>query len=74
MNRCFVCGHNVIVPGMTSKMFDEEGNIVIVKEIPCLVCENCGEIYLQTEVILNLEKILSVNKSELEIINYGKVA
>ena len=55
-------------------MLEENGHIVIVKEIPCLVCENCGEVYLETSVIQKLEKIVSVNASELEIVNFQRVA
>lgn len=74
MKRCFICGHNIIQPGSTNKMLEEKGHIVIVKEIPCLVCENCGEIYFETHIIQKLEKIVSANLSELEIVNFQKVA
>lgn len=74
MKKCFVCGHNNINPGLTNKMLEEKEHIVIIKEIPCLICENCGEIYFETSVIQKLEKIVSVNASELEIINFQKVA
>ena len=74
MKKCFVCGHSIINPGVTNKLLEEKGHMVIVKEIPCMVCENCGEIYFKTPVIQKLEKIVSVNTSELEIIHFQMVA
>ena len=74
MKKCFVCKHNVIKPGTTNKMFETDGRFIIIKDIPALICENCGEIYFETEVIKRLEEILSNNPSELEIISYNKAA
>ena len=55
-------------------MLEDNGHFVIVKDVPCLVCANCGEIYFETDVILKLENILNRNVSELEIISYRQVA
>mgnify|MGYP001393671012 CR=1 FL=1 len=74
MKKCFVCGHDTINQSFTNKMIEEKGNFVIVKDVPCLICANCGEIYFDTEVMLKLENILNRNVSELEIINYRQVA
>ena len=74
MKKCFVCGHNIINSGFTNKMLEDKGNFLIIKDVPSLICANCGEIYLETEVMLKLESILSRNISELEIINYRQVA
>ena len=74
MKKCFVCKHNGIKPGTTNKMFEKEGRFVIIKDIPALICENCGEIYFETAVMKKLETILSNNPSELEIISYTKAA
>lgn len=74
MKKCFVCGHDTINHSMTNKMIEENGHFVIVKDVPCLICANCGEIYFETEVMLKLESILKRNVSELEIINYRQVA
>ena len=74
MKKCFICSHDIINPGITNKMFEEKGHIVVVKDIPCLVCANCGEIYFETHVIQKLEKIVSANSYELEIVNFQKVA
>jgi YgiT-type zinc finger domain-containing protein len=74
MKKCFVCGHETIEQGFTSKMLEDKGRFVIIKDVPCLICANCGEIYLETDVMLKLENILNRNISELEIISYRQVA
>ncbi len=74
MKKCFVCGHETINHGFTNKMLEDNGHFIIVKDVPCLVCANCGEIYFETDVILKLENILNRNISELEIISYRQVA
>ena len=53
-------------------MYDENINIIIIKNIPCLVCENCGEIYFETNILVSSEKIVNDKKSKLEIIDYQK--
>lgn len=74
MKRCFVCGHNVINRGLSNKLLEENGHFIIVKDVPGLICENCGEVYFETDVILKLELIMSRNISELEIISFRHVA
>lgn len=72
MKKCFICNHDKITKGFTNKMFDGKGNILIIKEIPSLVCENCGEVYFKTDIMKKLEQLLDQNVCELEIINYQK--
>jgi YgiT-type zinc finger domain-containing protein len=74
MKKCFVCGHGVVNHGMTNEMLEDNGHFIIVKDVPCLVCANCGEIYLETDVMRTLEGLLSRNISELEVVNYKSVA
>lgn len=74
MKRCFICGHTTIIPDITNKMIEENGHFIIVKDIPCLKCENCGEIYLETKVMLKLEQIMSRDAGEIEIIDFRHVA
>ncbi len=72
MNRCFICGHNKLLKSFSNKMFEEKGSMIIIKEIPCLICENCNEVYFETKIMQSLEKIIESNISELEIIHYSR--
>ncbi len=73
MKKCFVCAHDRLDRGYTNKMLESNGNIIIIKEIHCIVCSNCGEIYFETDVMVKLENILKMNVSELEVVNFQKV-
>lgn len=74
MKKCFVCAHDRISSGLTNKMFENQGHMIIVKDIPCLICENCGEIYMETEIMKKLEGLFDRTLGELEVINFRQVA
>lgn len=75
MKKCFICKHMKFRKRNTSKLFEEKGQLVIIRNIPCFICENCGEVYLLNETILEIEKFLDSSKlPEIEIISYEKIA
>jgi len=47
-------------------------SIIIIKNVPAEVCENCGEYYLSeqvTETVLKIAEKAAENKPEVEIYN-----
>jgi YgiT-type zinc finger domain-containing protein len=51
--------------------------VIIVKDIPALVCDQCGEVYYTDDVSDKLEKIVNKLKlliKEVAIVDYEKVA
>ena len=72
MKNCFICKYDNIIKGNTNKMFEENGNITIIKNIPCLICANCGELYFETKILVSLEQMLENKENELEIFDYQK--
>ena len=75
MKRCFVCKSDSVDVGATTQTYCEKEHLVVVKQIPCLVCQNCGEEYLNTDVMRTLETFLNkVHAAEVEIVLYEKVA
>ena len=73
MKKCFVCRHNVLKDGKSTRLFEENGSITVVKDVPCKVCSNCGEEYLMTATVRQLEKILGSHNAELEVVNFHKL-
>ena len=53
---CTICGDNATL-STTSKLYENNGNILVVINIPCHKCTNCGEVYFSGEVVKVLEKI-----------------
>ena len=74
---CFMCkGHLIDKP--TTFMVDIEKSIIIVRNVPSQVCNQCGEVSYNNDVTKQLEKIVnSLRKSitEIAVVNYAdKVA
>lgn len=71
MKRCFVCNSDAMAPGKTAQTYQENGHLVVIKDIPCLECTTCGETYLSTETVRHIERFLDmVTNAEVEIVSY----
>lgn len=49
--------------------------IIIIKNVPCMECQQCGEKYFDDDVMAKLESIINQVKnvlSEVTIIDYSK--
>ena len=59
--KCVICKSGETVDSKTTLTFDKEGSIIVFKDVPCLKCEQCGEIYLSEEtsqqLLKNLQKV-----------------
>ncbi|WDN87641.1 hypothetical protein BuS5_00609 [Desulfosarcina sp. BuS5] len=71
--KCHVCGSKLkhLVTDLPFKASDT--TIAILKDLPVIQCENCGEYLLDDPVMIRVEEILKkVNAvAELEIIRYA---
>ena len=55
--KCTFCGG--IENAAVTEYIEKQGNyIVVIKNVPCMKCEQCGEEYFTTEVIKAIERIL----------------
>jgi YgiT-type zinc finger domain-containing protein len=64
---CFVCKGNTIKK-KTNFMVDLGSSIIIVKNVPSLVCDQCGEVSYEDDVAYNLERIVDkLRGAEAEI-------
>lgn len=76
MKTCFFCSHGTIVHSVTY-MVDLKDCIIIVRNVPCDECTDCGEKYFTDDVMARLEEIVKrVRKiaSEVFVTNYTKQA
>ena len=71
--KCHVCGSRLVhqVTDLPFKIGDS--SIVILKGLPLLQCENCGEYLIEDNVMARVEQMLAKvdSASELEIIRYA---
>lgn len=57
--------------------FNYSNSVIIIKNVPCEECEQCGEIFYTDEVAEQLEKLVEAAKSllqDISVIDYSKVA
>ncbi len=69
---CFVCKGQT-VHKQTNFLIDLGGSIIIVKNVPSLVCNQCGEVSYEDCVAHNLERIvdkLRGTEAEITVASY----
>ncbi len=71
--NCFFCKGNLVEQN-TNFMADIDNCFIIVKNVPSLVCTQCGEVAYTDQVSARLEQIvhsLCQALSEVAIVNYS---
>ena len=72
--NCFMC-KGKLEEKNTTFMAELDNCIIIIKNVPSLVCEQCGEVSYSNEVSKQLEKLVNAVKNsitEITIINYSE--
>lgn len=73
--KCVLCKAN-LAKGNVNHIVDLGEGIIIIKNVPAKICEQCGEYFLDTSTALRLETIVDEirkNKAEVFIINYSEM-
>ena len=73
---CFFC-KGTIENDFTTHVAENDGSIIIIKNVPCLKCEQCGEISYIGTVYERLEGIIDAlqsNLAEVTIVKYSDQA
>lgn len=73
---CLMCKGN-LEDKLTNFIADLGNCIIIVKDVPSQVCNQCGEFSYRNDVALQLEKIINKTKSTLTkitVVRYSNVA
>jgi YgiT-type zinc finger domain-containing protein len=76
MKTCFFCKGDML-ESTTTHVVELNNKVLIIKNVPCLKCSQCGEVTYNFKTAKRLEEIVNAVKgslSELEILNYNKVA
>ena len=70
---CFFCKGNM-EKSATTHFVNLKSCMVIIKNVPCYECEQCGETVYNNEVALQLEKIVKTTATaitEIAVVNYS---
>ena len=74
---CMLCKCDTVKQSTTTHVVDYNGSVIVIKNVPCGECEQCGEIFYTDEVAERLEKIVNDAKKllqDLSVLDYSKVA
>ena len=75
---CFYCKCKTTKQGLKTHVVTLENCVIVIKNVPCEECEQCGEKYFSDEVMKKLEVIVDKSKemaSEVVVTDFSnKVA
>ena len=74
---CMFCKCNTIQKSITTHVVNYKDCIIVIKNVPCEECDQCGEKFYTDEVAERLELMIDNAKRmmlEISVINYSKVA
>lgn len=74
---CMYCKNSTTVASTTTHVVNYNNCIIVIKNVPCLECEQCGEKYYIDKVAERLEMIVDTAKKmmqEIAVIDYPQVA
>ena len=72
---CFYCKCKTTIPSHTTHVVTFDDCVIVVRNVPCEECEQCGEKYFSDEVMERLEVIVTKAKeiaSEIFVTDYNK--
>ena len=74
--NCFLCKGNM-TENTTTYMTTYNDCYIIIKNVPCLKCEQCGEDYINGTTMLKIEMIIEKLKSmltEIAVVDFKTAA
>ena len=74
---CMFCKCDTVTQSLTTHIVNYNGAIIVIKNVPCEECEQCGEKFYTDDVAEKLEKMVNAAKQmmqEIAVLDYSKVA
>ena len=72
---CMFCKCDTVKESVTTHVVNYRNCIIVIKNVPCEECEQCGEKFYTDEVTERLEELVSAAKrlmQEVAVIDYQK--
>ena len=72
--KCALCKHGETKEGTTTITLQRGSSIIIIKNVPADICENCGEYYLSkdiTSIVLKQAEKAVKKGVEVEILKFA---
>lgn len=74
---CMFCKCDTVKKSTTTHVVNYKGCVIVIKNVPCEECEQCGEKFYTDEVAERLEVMVDAAKKlmqEISVIDFNKVA
>ena len=74
---CMFCKCNTLKASTTTHVVNYKDCVIVIKNVPCEECEQCGEKYYTDEVAEQLENMVEKAKQlmqEISVMDYNRVA
>lgn len=75
--KCVICKHGNTVEGTTTVTLEKNGSTIVFKNVPALVCDNCGEAYVTdsiTKKLLESAREIVKSGAEVDVRHFDKSA
>lgn len=75
--KCLSCKSGSMEVSTTTYTTVLKNCILIIKNVPCMKCTQCGDVLYNTEILEKIDEIIVMAEkmaSEVSIIDYSKVA
>ena len=72
--KCAICRHGHTERGFTTVTLERNQTTLVYKQVPADICENCGEVYLSSQInnVLMKQAEHELNRGvSLELVNYA---
>ncbi len=69
-----LCKDGNVEPGLTNYMVDLGDRFIIIKNVPCIKCSQCGETSFELNTVKQIEKIIDTLQkalTEVAIVDYA---
>ncbi len=75
--KCMICKHGQTIDGFTTVTLEKDGATIVFQKVPALVCDNCGEKYVDgntTSALLEEANAIIARGAKVDIREFGLVA
>lgn len=72
--NCVICKHGKTSSGQATVTLERGGTVVVIKDVPADVCDDCGEFYLDeatTERVMKIGDEAILHHAEVEVRKYA---
>lgn len=75
--NCLVCRGGIMIEGFDTYFAKLDDGYLIVENVPCFKCDQCGEVLYSMSVVERIEKLIADYKkvrSKIFIVDYRQAA